>query len=46
MKDAEQAKELSIVMKNLGELAGIETVCLITNMDQPVRKGYSETLLK
>lgn len=36
MKDKSQAEELSNIMKNLGELSGIETVCIITNMDQPM----------
>jgi len=39
MKNKEQAEELSKIMKNLGELAKIETVCLVTNMDQPIGKN-------
>lgn len=39
MKDIEEARKLSITMKNIGELAGKETVCIITNMDEPL--GYS-----
>lgn len=39
MKDLERAKELSQIMKKIGELAGIETVCAITNMNQPVGKN-------
>ncbi len=39
MKKLEEAKLLSQVMKNLGNLAKIETVCLITNMDQPIGKA-------
>lgn len=38
MQDEEKAIELSNIMKNLGSLAGIETVCVITNMDQPIGK--------
>lgn len=38
MKDEASAEELSKIMKKLGELAGIETVCLITNMNQPIGK--------
>ena len=39
MPNREKAKELSDIMKNLGTLAGIETVCIITNMDQPIGKN-------
>ena len=46
MKNVEKAKELSAIMKALGDLAGIETVCVITNMEQPIRKDYSVILLK
>jgi len=46
MENSEKAKELSIIMKKLGELANIETICVITNMDQPIRKNYSVILLK
>ncbi len=39
MKKREKAEELSRMMKELGEISGIETVCLITNMDQPIGKA-------
>lgn len=42
MKDKEEARKLSIVMKNLGKLAKIETVCLITNMDQPIGRNIRQ----
>lgn len=46
MKNREKAEELSVIMKKLGELAGIETVCVITNMDQPIRKNHTVILLR
>lgn len=46
MKDKAEAENLSNIMKSLGDLSGIETKCAITNMDQPIRKSYSEILLK
>jgi len=39
MKDLESAKKLSETMINIGKLAGKETVCILTNMDEPL--GYS-----
>ena len=39
MKTKEDAEELSYIMKNIGNLANKETVCVLTNMDEPV--GYS-----
>lgn len=39
MKTKEDAKELSYIMKNIGKLANKETVCVLTNMDEPV--GYA-----
>ena len=39
MKTKEDAQELSHIMKNIGELANKETVCVLTNMDEPV--GYA-----
>lgn len=39
MKNKEDAIKLSNTMKKIGELAGKETVCIITNMDEPL--GYS-----
>ena len=34
MKNKEEAEKLSKVMKQIGELAGKETICIITNMDE------------
>lgn len=39
MKHKEDAVELSHIMKNIGDLANKETVCVLTNMDEPV--GYA-----
>lgn len=39
MKDKKSAEELSKIMKNLGKLANIETVCILTNMNQPIGKN-------
>ncbi len=39
MKTKEEAVELAKVMKQIGNLAGKETVCIITNMEEPL--GYS-----
>ncbi len=39
MKTKEEAEELASVMKQIGTLAGKETVCIITPMQQPL--GYS-----
>ena len=39
MKTPEDAKELSIIMKNIGKLANKETICVLTNMEEPV--GYA-----
>lgn len=39
MKNKEDAIELSNIMKNIGKLADKETVCVLTNMDEPV--GYA-----
>lgn len=39
MKDKTDAEKLSNIMKEIGDLAGRETVCVITNMDEPV--GYA-----
>lgn len=39
MKNKEDATELSNMMKDIGKLANRETVCVLTNMDEPV--GYS-----
>ena len=39
MKNIEDAKKLSETMINIGKLAGKETICVLTNMDEPI--GYS-----
>ena len=39
MKNKEDAIKLSNMMKDIGDLAGRETVCILTNMNEPV--GYS-----
>ena len=44
MKTREDAEKLSHVMKKIGELAGIETVCVITNMEQPIGKNVGNSL--
>lgn len=44
MKTKEEAENLSYVMKKIGELAGIETVCVITNMEQPIGKNIGNSL--
>ena len=44
MKTKEDAENLSKVMKKIGELAGIETICVITNMEQPIGKNVGNSL--
>ena len=44
MKTKEDAEKLSHVMKKIGELAGIETICVITNMQQPIGKNVGNSL--
>lgn len=44
MKNKEEAETLSKVMSKIGELAGIETVCVITNMEQPIGKNVGNSL--
>ena len=39
MKNLEQAKKLAKEMIEIGKLAGRETVCILTNMDEPL--GYA-----
>lgn len=39
MKNIQDAQKLAIKMKKIGELANKETVCVITNMDEPL--GYA-----
>lgn len=44
MKNRESAENLSEIMKEIGKLAGMETVCIITNMDQPIGKTIGNSL--
>ncbi len=44
MKTEEDAIKLSKIMSKIGELAGIETVCVITNMNQPIGKNVGNSL--
>ena len=44
MKTKEDAKELSHIMKDIGTLAGKETVCVLTNMEEPVGHAVGNSL--
>ena len=44
MKNIEEATKLSESMINIGKLANKETVCVITNMEQPLGKMVGNTL--
>ncbi len=44
MKTREEAEKLSKVMSEIGKLANIETVCVITNMDEPIGKCIGNSL--
>ena len=44
MKTVSEARELSRTMIDIGKLAGKETVCIITNMDQPLGTMVGNTL--
>ena len=44
MNNKEDAEKLSYIMKNLGHLSGIETRCILTNMDQPIGKMIGNSL--
>ena len=44
MRTKNEAIELSKMMKDIGKLAQRETVCIITNMDQPVGYAIGNTL--
>ncbi len=44
MKTKEDAIEISKIMKNIGELANRETICVLTNMNEPVGKAVGNTL--
>ena len=44
MKTKEKAIQLSNMMKEIGNLANRETICVLTNMNQPVGKTIGNTL--
>lgn len=44
MKTKEDAIKISKMMKNIGALANRETICVLTNMDEPVGKAVGNTL--
>jgi len=44
MKTKESAKKLAKVMTKIGELAGRETVCILTPMEEPLGKNVGNTL--
>ena len=44
MKDIKEAEELSNAMIGIGKIANKETVCIITNMDQPLGSMVGNTL--
>lgn len=44
MKTKEDAVEISKIMKNIGKLANRKTICVLTNMDEPVGKAVGNTL--
>lgn len=44
MQNSKDAEKLSILMKSIGNLAGKETVCVITNMDQPLGEYVGNNL--
>ena len=44
MKDRKEAEKLARMMKLIGEWAKRETVCLITNMDEPLGSAVGNTL--
>lgn len=44
MKTKQDAIKLAKCMKRIGELSGIETVCVLTNMDEPLGHAVGNTL--
>lgn len=44
MKDLNNATKLAETMKKIGELADKETVCIITNMEEPLGKSIGNSL--
>lgn len=44
MKDIENARKLSMEMISIGKLANRETICVLTNMDEPLGYAVGNTL--
>lgn len=44
MKDKKEAEQLAKCMKRIGEISGIETVCVLTNMQEPLGYNVGNTL--
>ena len=44
MKNLKQAESLAKMMKKIGDLANKQTVCIITNMDEPLGKTVGNSL--
>lgn len=44
MKNEEDATKLANTMKQIGKLSGKETICVMTNMDQPLGKAVGNSL--
>ena len=44
MKTKEEAEKLSRIMKDIGKLANKETICVLTNMDEPVGMAVGNSL--
>ena len=44
MKTRAEAEELAILMKEIGSIAGKETVCVITNMEEPLGEYVGNNL--
>lgn len=44
MKTKEEAEKLAVIMNKIGKFAGRETVCIITDMNQPVGYAVGNTL--
>lgn len=44
MKTKEEAKKLADTMSNIGQLAGRETICILTPMEQPLGKNVGNIL--
>ena len=44
MKNIKDAENLASMMKKIGNLAGKETVCVITNMEEPLGKAVGNSL--